>query len=202
MQTALIALVAGALGAGITGLLQLRRDRIETLRQRQLDAADAFASLLSEVLLKVRLILDSYPKEPEDDAAMERWRKKGGKIRDALLDQVPEVAAHAPRVELLFGVASPAATAAVQAVYDLSVMAQALRPPISVEAFSWGFKLAAGSALRFHDEAHNVVAAPWWRSRRHKPLPDEMFEKFLDEFEERAFLADAIIEEDDEDLSD
>jgi hypothetical protein len=200
VQTALVALLAGALGAGITGLLQLRRDRIETLRQRQLDAADTFASALSHALLKVTLILDSYPKDPKEDESMERWRNEAGQLRDGLLRQVPEVAAHAPRVELLFGVQSPAAVAAVQAATDLAVMARALRPPIDVETYAWGFKLAAGSALRFHDEAHNVIAAPWWRRRRHKPLPDETFERFLSELEERIFLSDAIVIEDDEDV--
>jgi hypothetical protein len=51
METALVALFAAALGAGVTGLLQLRRDRIESLRQRQLDAADAFAAAASRALL-------------------------------------------------------------------------------------------------------------------------------------------------------
>jgi hypothetical protein len=128
METALLALAAGALGAGITGLLQLQRDRIESLRQRQLDAADEFAVLASSVLLRVKLLIDSRPKEntPEN---VETWKGLVRDVRRELLSDVREVAAHAPRVELLFGVASPAGKAAVQAAFDLTEMARRCSRP-------------------------------------------------------------------------
>jgi len=176
MGTALVALVAGAVGAGITGLLQLRRDRVETLRLRQLDAADAFAAAAARVLLSVKLLLDSYPNEATK-ANVERWREGGRKFRDSLVDDVRDVTAHTPRIELLFGVKSPASVAALQASFDLTQMTSSLRPPVGEEAFIWAYELAANSMLRFHDEAHLVVAGSLWRRVRHQPVPDEVFEE-------------------------
>jgi hypothetical protein len=181
--TALVALVAGAIGAGLTGLLQLRRDRIETLRQRQLDAADAFAAAAARALLQIKLILDSYPKE-KTDANIELWRRKVRPVRDAFPEEVGRVAAHTPRVELLFGVESPASVAAIQTTFDLTRMADALQSPIDSEVFSWAYKLAAGSALRFHDEAHVVVAGSWWLRRLHKSLPDDTYDEMAAHFRE------------------
>lgn len=180
--TALVALVAGAVGAGITGLLQLRRDRVETLRQRQLDAADALAASASRVLLSVKLLVDSYPKEPAQ-ANVERWREDAKRFRDSFSEDVRAVAALTPRIELLFGVESPASVAALQASFDLTQMASSLQPPIGAEAFSWGYKLAASSMLRFHHEAHLVVAGSLWRRLRHRPLPDEAFEEMRAELQ-------------------
>ena len=68
MGTALVALVAGAVGAGLTGLLQLRRDRVETLRERQLDAAEEFATAVAQMLLQVKLLIDSRPKDDNEKA--------------------------------------------------------------------------------------------------------------------------------------
>jgi hypothetical protein len=181
MGTALVALIAGAVGAGVAGLLQLRRDRIETLRQRQLDAADAFAASASGVLLQVKLLLDSHPRE-RTEANMEKWRQDAKPVRDALLEEVREIAAHTPRVELLFGVKSPASVAALQTTFDLTRMAQALQPPVNEEAFAWAFNLAGSTAMRFHDEAHLVVAGSWWTKRRHKALPDEVYEEMAAHF--------------------
>jgi len=133
MGTALVALVAGALGAGIAGLLQLRRDRVESLRQRQLDAADEFAAAASRVLLQVKLlVLDAYPKETTE-TNMERWLREATAVRDRFFDEVREVAGHVSRVELLFGVKSPASFAALQTIYDLGVMAKSLQPPLNEE---------------------------------------------------------------------
>lgn len=183
METAVIALIAGALGAGLTGLLQLRRDRVEALRQRQLDAADAFAAAVARVLLQVKLTIDTRPKDQSEEH-MNAWRERNIEVFDTLPEQVQEVAALAPRVELLFGVASPAAVAAVKTAWDLGQMAKALRPPINPLAFEWAYKLAGGTAMRFHDEANVVVAASWWRRHRHESLPDEVFEEMLDAFDE------------------
>jgi hypothetical protein len=183
MGTALVALVAGALGAGIAGLLQLRRDRIEALRQRQLDAADAFAATASRVLLQVKLLFDTYPRE-KTEANLEKFRRDARELMAGLLSEVREVAAHTPRVELLFGVESPASVAALQTAFDLTQMASALQQPVNEEAFTWAFDLAASSALRFHDEANVVVAGSWWRKRRHKSLPDTVFHEFQQKFAE------------------
>ena len=63
-------------------------------------------------------------------------------------------------------------------------MAVALQPPVSTEAFAWGYNLAAASASRFHDEAHAVVARSWWHRRSHKSMPDEEFEKYKERMAE------------------
>jgi hypothetical protein len=183
MGTAVVALIAGALGAGIAGLLQLRRDRVETLRQRQLDAADAFAAATARVLLQVKLVLDTHPKQTTEPR-IDKWREDASEIVGALRREVQEVAAHTPRVELLFGVKSPASVAALQTTFDLTEMANALQPPVNEEAFAWAYKLAAAAALRFHDEANMVVAASWWRRRRHKAIPDEAFDELVARFTE------------------
>jgi hypothetical protein len=175
MGTALVALVAGAVGAGLTGLLQLRRDRIETLRQRQLDAADAFAAAASRVLLQVKLFVEL------PDEKTER-RLQTPEVRAALINNVREVAAHSPRIELLFGVKSPTSVAALQATYDLTEMARALQP-VNEKMFKAFYDLGAGAALRFHDEANAVVARSWWYRLRHKSLPDEAYEELMAKFE-------------------
>jgi hypothetical protein len=196
VDTAVVAVFAGAVGAGPTGVLQLRRDRIEALRQRQLDAADAFAAAMSLVLRQVKMLDDSYPKREDDHAGLEKWHQYGTSLQDSLLEQVAELASHAPRVEVLFGVESAAAIAANRATWDLTEMAKALRPPINQEIFSWTFKLAAGAALRFHDEAHTVVTAPWWRRRAHKPRPDDAYEELVRAYEDELRR---VMEDDDED---
>jgi hypothetical protein len=182
MGTALVALVAGSLGAGLTGLLQLRRDRVETLRQRQLDAADAFAASTARALLSVKLLIDAQPRDRTDDA-LRRWREAGHALRESLWDDVREVAGHGPRVELLFGIKTPASVAAMQTVYDLTLMATHLQPPLNEEAFAWAYKLAIEAAMRFHDEAHVVVATSWWGRRRHRSIPDQAYNEMMKNFE-------------------
>ena len=189
METAVVALVAGAVGAGITGLLHLRRDRVEALRQRQLDAADALAASAARVLLSVKLLVDSYPKQ-ETPANLERWREDGKRLRESFAEEVRDVTALTPRIELLFGVESPASVAALQACFDLTQMAIGLRPPVGAEAFTWGYKLAANSMLRFHHEAHLVVAGSLWRRLRHKPLPDEAFEELRSHVQSQYLLTE------------
>jgi hypothetical protein len=176
MGTALVALVAGAVGAGVAGLLQLRRDRVESLRQRQLDAADAFAQAASRVLLRVKLLVEL------PDEKTER-RLQNPEVRAALINDVREVAALTPRIELLFGVKSPSSVTALQTTYDLTEMAKALQPPVNERLVTPFYDLAAGAALRFHDEANAVVARSWWYRRRHKSLPDEAFEELMAKFE-------------------
>jgi hypothetical protein len=184
--TALIALVAGAFGAGITGVLGLRRDRVETLRQRQLDAADAFAAAAARVLRSVSDWLDSFPDETDVDymqewrqEKLEEWRHAGRQLHVSLQEQVGDVTAHGPRIELLFGVESPASVAALQTSYDLMKLAKYFRPydDGALTTARWAYKLGIHSAMRFHDEANIVIASSWWRRLRHKTRRDTAFEE-------------------------
>jgi hypothetical protein len=174
METALIALVAGAVGAALTGLLQLRRDRVEALRQRQLDAADAFASAVPRVLLKFKEMLEDLPRD-NTAADFVQWAEAVGNRQRELAADALELTTHTPRIELLFGIGSAASRAALQTSFDVTQAARALRSPVDYETLEWAYKLAAGSAFRFHDAVHHVVASSWWSRLRYKPEPDDAY---------------------------
>ncbi|HEY2354683.1 MAG TPA: hypothetical protein VGH79_07290 [Gaiellaceae bacterium] len=179
MGTALVALVAGAVGAALTGLLALRRDRVEALRQRQLDAADSFASAAARVLLNMKTLLEALPRDP-NDADLGAWVEAVDDERGELRRDVLKLVAHTPRIELLFGIESPPSVAALQAGHDLTQASNALRPPINRVRFAAAYMLAAGSTFRFHDAVHHVVASSWWRRLRHKPVPDDTHDEVVE----------------------
>ncbi len=71
-----------------------------------------------------------------------------------------------PPVELLFGVGSPAAAAAIETARHLNRMTTELakRPP-DVDVFSREFEAAADESGRFHEKANAVVTQSWCQRR-------------------------------------
>ena len=123
--------------------------------------------------------------------ALRQWREAGVALRESLWEDVREVAGHGPRVELLFGVKAPTSVAAMQTVYDLTLVATHLQPPLNEEAFVWAYKLALEAAMRFHDEAHVVVASSWWSRRRHRSIPDQAYNEMMKNFEAKYGLTNS-----------
>ncbi len=178
MDTALVAIVGGAVGAGVTGLLQLRRDRVEALRQRQLAAADDYATLLAQVFLRLSARIDSLPSADslKTDAEREKWLSDLNLAANASRSDLREASAAAPRIELLFGVNSEVGQAALQAIRHLLLMSDALNKR-NLDAFNTEYREAANASGRFHRAAHVAIAEGWlkraWRSLRRTSIPPE-----------------------------
>jgi hypothetical protein len=166
--TIVVGLLAGTIGAGVTGLLQIRRDRFDRLRERQLTAADDFATAASEVFIRLTARMEALPEAESEEQKREWLEQLTAALRESR-KELHEATGRLPRIELLFGVESPAASAAVNLMNHLHRMSLELqKEDVEVEVFTREWKAAADASSRFNSEAHLVLAQSWWYQRQHR----------------------------------
>ena len=162
MDAALTAVIAGAVGAGITGLLQLQRDRIEALRKRRLDAADEFATAAADVFIQLTSKFEQLPNVQQNPQA--RLDGLTRAIADARTD-IHALTGRLPRIELLFGVKSPAGGAATDTVRHLLLMTSEMeKPNADGNVIDREYRAAADASGLFHQKAFDAFGGrPWWQ---------------------------------------
>jgi hypothetical protein len=170
METLLIALVAGLVGGVGAKLLELRGHRIANLRERQLDAADDFASAATAVLIRLGANMEGLG-TPVDGGAewLESFRKAVGETRQGVHDVTGRLA----RVELLFGREQLQSSTAVQVVEALHRMsAEIAKPQSDVAVVAAAFQSSADALGTFTDAVHEALTTPVWKPvGAQKPTP-------------------------------
>lgn len=169
MDAGLTALV-GFLGVIAGGLLQMRRGRIEQLRERQLLAADDLATAGTVVFLTLSRKMEALG-APEP-AAPEAWRHGFAAAVDEARDAVHALTARLPRLELLFGVGSPPASKAAELIDHLHRMTSELNNAGgNAQRVVELYEAAADAFAGFNWEAHEAMTVPEWQRwmRRHLP---------------------------------
>jgi hypothetical protein len=169
-----VGLLSGVIGAGLTGLLQLRRDRLDRLRERQLAAADDFATVAAEVFISLAVRMETLPSgeaalaQLSDDEKRE-WLEQIRRASKETRKDVHVATARLPRLELLFGVDSPPAAAATQLIGHLHKMSLELaKERGDLPTFTREYTSAAEASGRFHKAANAVVAQSQWARWRNQ----------------------------------
>jgi hypothetical protein len=161
VDAALTALV-GFIGVIAGGLLQMRRGRIEQLRERQLVAADDFASAGTIVFLTVSLKMEALGQP--DLANPKPWLDGFSAAVTETRDALHELTARMPRLELLFGVGSSTASKAGQLISHLHRMTLELKKPVrDASSVVEEFEAAADAFGEFNRSAHQAMTLPGWR---------------------------------------
>jgi hypothetical protein len=164
MESILIGLLGGVIGAGLAGLLQLRGARLEQLRERQIIAADEFASAATEVLV----LLTTRAEALGPSAGREtEWLADLNEIAAEIRVLAHEVTRRLPRLELLFGVGRPAAGAAMETAGALlRLTAELQKADTNVDRFVEHHEAAVTAFGRFNKAAHQEMTVPAWRRLR------------------------------------
>jgi hypothetical protein len=164
METILVGLLAGVIGAGMTGLLQIRGQRLDQLRTRQISAADELTSAAAEVFVSLTARMQSLGDPPGREAAWLAGFKAASDEAQANMHQATRAF---PRIELLFGVNSPTGAAGAQMISGLFRMTEELRKqPGSRQVVIDNYQGAADAFGDFNREANRVITLPAWRQRR------------------------------------
>lgn len=170
MDTALIAL-AGLIGVIAGGLLQMRRGRIEQLRERQLVAADDFASAAMMVFITLSRKMEELGDADLED--IKPWLDGFAEAVAQTRDVLHELTARMSRLELLFGVGSPTASKAAETIGHLHRLTLEMQkdvrdPKPGIDAY----EAAADAFGEFNRRAHQVMTEPGWRRwARQRELP-------------------------------
>jgi hypothetical protein len=161
VDVAITALV-GFAGVIAGGLLQMRRGRIEQLRERQLVAADDFATAATAAFVQLTQKMEALGRP--DPANPAPWLVGFKRAVDESRDVLHELTHRLPRLELLFGVGSPTAAAAMNVSRHLHAMMNELDKHPGDEAVVVAeFGAAADSFGAFNREANKVMTHAGWR---------------------------------------
>jgi hypothetical protein len=161
METLLVAIVAGFVGGLGAKLLEVRGNRLAHLRDRQLLAADEFASAAALVFIRLGAQMEALGAPADREA---EWLAA---FRAAVADMrqgVHDVTARLPRVELLFGRSTPPAASAVLAVESLHrISAELNKDETSIATVTSAFERGAEALGEFTDAARTALTAPVWK---------------------------------------
>jgi hypothetical protein len=161
VDAALTALV-GFLGVIAGGLLQMRRGRIEQLRERQLVAADEFASAGTTVFLTLSLKMEALGQP--DLANPKPWLDGFAAAVEETRDALHELTARLPRLELLFGVGSGTPSKGAELISHLHRMTLELKKPArNATPVVKEFEAAADAFGDFNRRANQAMTLPGWR---------------------------------------
>jgi hypothetical protein len=167
-MTAILTLLLGAIVGSLGGLYvqgqRQARDELHWLRDRMLEAADAYATAATRVVAEigVKKMLDM------NDQDEVRAQISAHNIAST------EAAARLPRVDLIFGTNSPVAQAARAELRQLQVIRSALQTAVHTTGSEFEAKVddwvarqneLAPLQTKFRDEAQAAIARPSW------PLP-------------------------------
>jgi hypothetical protein len=166
--------ITGVAASLITTRMRINYDREESLRTRMLSAADDFslrATQAANVLYRaVHLVapedlLDEEGNYEPDEAA--RLRDAAEEVRPV----IDETRVYLPRVQLLFGLRSPAGTAALQLMGNLGHVAQVLEDEPDVDYMRGVFDKATEANAVFMREARRALVRPSLSDRDVSPAP-------------------------------
>jgi hypothetical protein len=161
LDAAITALV-GFAGIIAGGLLQMRRGRIEQLRERQLVAADDFATAATAVFVQLTQKMEALGRP--DPANPAPWLEGFKRAVDESKDILHELTHRLPRLELLFGAGSPTASAGMNVSRHLHAMMKELnKHPGDQAVVVAEFEAAADSFGEFNKAANNVMTRGGWR---------------------------------------
>jgi hypothetical protein len=166
----------GFVGGVGAKLLELRGHRLAHLRERQLDAADDFASAATAVFIRLGADMEALGSPAGREV---EWLAALRAAVDEARQSVHDVTARSPRVELLFGRGKAPSSAAVQAVENIHRMsAELTRAETDVETVTTAFESGADALGDFTDAVHGALTTPMWkpvnapRPRAALPAPD------------------------------
>lgn len=161
MDAAITALV-GFAGIIAGGLLQMRSGRIDQLRERQLIAADDFSTAATAVFVQLTQKMEALGRpDPTNPAPwLEGFKRAVTESKDVLHDLTHRL----PRLELLFGVGSPTASAGMNVSRHLHCMMNELdKHPGDETVVVAEFEAAADAFGEFNKEANKVMTRAGWR---------------------------------------
>jgi hypothetical protein len=112
--------------------------------------------------------VESLPEAASVEEQRQWLEQLAAAFRESRKD-VHEATGRLPRLELLFGVGSPTASAAANLMNHLHRMSLELqKEPTDIHVFNREFQAAAEASDQFHAAANLVVARSWWYQHRHR----------------------------------
>jgi hypothetical protein len=161
LDAAVTALV-GFAGVIAGGLLQMRHGRIDQLRERQLVAADDFASAATTFFVDLTRRMETLGRPDPTDPT--HWLEGMKAAIDGIRNVLHDMTHRLPRLELLFGVGSPTASAAMNVSSHLHRMVTELdQHPPDPTTVETEYEAAADYFGEFNKHANEVMTRPGWR---------------------------------------